>query len=262
VSTAVSSDLRTHVPSPSARVGPAAAGAAVAIGVAAVLVPLRDTAFGNSNVALVLVLVVVGAAMLGGRLAGVTTAVVAALAFNFFHTQPYLTLSIEKTEDIATFFLLLVVGLIVGELSQLQRRSRHRESEQAAGARLLEDVAATLAAGVPTEEVWTEVRDGLVVELGLRSCRFEPAPFSPRLPAVDRRGRIEGQELRWTLTGFELPDGGAQLTVEHAGSLLGRLVLEPTPGHGTTLDQRRVAVALADQLAVVLAQRRPLAPMR
>ena len=69
-----------------------ALGALTAITVAGLIVPLRST-IDNTNVALVLVLVIVAAASFGGRAAGVTTSVVAALAFNFFHTQPVLLTS-------------------------------------------------------------------------------------------------------------------------------------------------------------------------
>ena len=106
--------------------GAAAAGAIAAIVVAGLLVPVRDT-FGNTNMALVLVVVIVAAAALGGRFVGAVTSVAAALAFNFFHTQPYRTLSVDNREDITTVVLLLVVGLIVGELANLHsRRARRR----------------------------------------------------------------------------------------------------------------------------------------
>jgi GAF domain-containing protein len=46
--------------------------------------------------------------------------------------------------------------------------------------------------------------------------------------------------------------------VNHSGHLLGRLVLVPQPHRGTTRPQRRVAVAIADQLAVALAHTQPI----
>ncbi len=70
----------------------------------------------NANVALVLVLVVVLAAIGGGREAGAVAAVSAALSFDFFHTVPYLTLQIDSGDDVETTLLLLGVGLAVGHL--------------------------------------------------------------------------------------------------------------------------------------------------
>ena len=231
--------------------GAAAAGAIAAIVVAGLLVPVRDT-FGNTNMALVLVVVIVAAAALGGRFVGAVTSVAAALAFNFFHTQPYRTLSVDNREDVTTVVLLLVVGLIVGELANLHSRRRGDAQTRAAGAHWLEQVAGLVAGGRPVEEVWPIVQEGLIEELGLVSCRFEPAPYHGQLPAVQRSGRLEGP-LTWAREGFELPAGGAQLAVEHGSHLFGRVVLKPTAGRGVSLEERRVAVALTDQLAVAMA---------
>ena len=55
----------------------------VAVGVVGALIPLRDHVR-NTNLALVLVLVVLGAAVLGGRLVGVVVGIVIAIAFDFF----------------------------------------------------------------------------------------------------------------------------------------------------------------------------------
>ena len=53
-----------------------------------VLLPLRSRVE-NTQVALILVVVVVGVAALGTRLAGYLAAVIAAASFNFFFTMPY-----------------------------------------------------------------------------------------------------------------------------------------------------------------------------
>ena len=99
------------------------------IAVSGLLVAVRDT-IGNTNVALMLVVFVVAAAVVGGRLAGVTAAVIAALSFNFFHTEPYLTLRVKEGEDIVTVVLLVVVGLAVGELALLSQRRRTEVSSR------------------------------------------------------------------------------------------------------------------------------------
>jgi hypothetical protein len=236
-----------------------AGGILAAIVVAAALVPLRDT-FGNTNLALVLVVVIVGAASIGGRTAGAMTSLGAALAFNFFQTQPYLTLAIDDSDDVATVVLLFVVGLVVGELASLRLRSRREARVQSEGAHVLERVAAATAANEGAERVWPLVRDGLISELDLADARFEPVPFSGRLAELQHNGRVGGPS-EWAPGGFVLPADGVELEVEHDGRLLGRLVLMPRARTATSIDQRRVAVALADQLAVVLSRARPVAPL-
>ena len=126
--------------------GWACASAIVIILVAGTLVGVRDT-LGTTNIALILVALVVAAAAFGGRVAGVTAALVAAISFNFFHTRPYLTLRVTDREDVITVALLLILGLAVGELALLRQRTRREGVAQAAGAHRLEDVVAMLAAG-------------------------------------------------------------------------------------------------------------------
>jgi Domain of unknown function (DUF4118) len=228
-----------------------ALGALAAIAVAGLLVPLRST-IDNTNVALVLVLVIVAAASFGGRAAGVTTSIVAALAFNFFHTQPYYSLRISDRFDIITTILLAVVGLAVGEIAVLSHRHEVVADEHATGARHLERVAGLVASGASESDVWDAVRAGLVAELGLASCRFDPGVGLTHLPRIERDGRLLEGERYFTGGGFALPAEGVEILVERQGRTLGRLVLEPEGRRAVSRDQRRVGVALADQLAVVL----------
>ena len=87
------------------------------------LVPFRDE-IRTSNVSLVLVLVVLGAAILGGRATGAVAALASMTAFDFFFTHPYGSFTINSRDDVETAFLLLVVGIVVGELVVRARRSR------------------------------------------------------------------------------------------------------------------------------------------
>jgi K+-sensing histidine kinase KdpD len=92
------------------------------------LVPLRDF-LGAANVAIILLIGVQVLAVIGGRRGAVTGAVVAALSFDFFFTQPYLQLVINDRRDIITAILLLVTGIATSELGDLRvRREMHRRS--------------------------------------------------------------------------------------------------------------------------------------
>src|SRR5262245_5847303 len=83
---------------------------------AAALIPLRGDV-DNTNVGLLLVVVVVAVASVGQRTAAALSALSAAAAFNFFHTEPYYSLRISSRDDVETAVLLLLVGLAVGELA-------------------------------------------------------------------------------------------------------------------------------------------------
>ena len=183
-------------------IGWCCAAAVVIIFVAGLLVAVRDT-IGNTNVALILVVFVVAAAVFGGRLAGFTAAVVAAISFNFFHTQPYLTLRVKEGQDVVTVLLLLVVGLVVGELALLRQRTRHEVVAQATGAHVLEEVLALLAADSTVDQTWTAVRDGIQTALGVQHARFWPGAGRADLPLLtrEREGRphavdVDGPGLR------------------------------------------------------------------
>ena len=95
--------------------------------------------------------------------------------------------------------------------------------------------------------------------LTLKESRFEAMPFSftAHLPRLGRNGAIELQpQMRFGVkadgrSGFELPAEGVELPVLARGQQIGRFVLIPTPGTPTTLEERMVAVAIADQVAAV-----------
>jgi K+-sensing histidine kinase KdpD len=231
-------------------IGWASAMALLIVAVAGALVAVRDV-IDNTNVALILVIFVVAAASVGGRLAGVTAAIVAALSFNFFHTQPYLTLRIRDQDDIITVVLLLVVGLVVGELALWRRRSRGEAIVQAAGAHRLETVVAALAEGASIDETWRNVQQALVGELGAREARFAPGAGAADLPLLTRSGRVVPSLSRWTGDGFELPEVLC-IPVVSGSSVLGHVEVEGARGRGVSLDERRVAIALADAFAVAL----------
>ncbi|MGZ8751917.1 MAG: DUF4118 domain-containing protein, partial [Acidimicrobiia bacterium] len=99
------------------------------IAVAALLVTVRSELVA-ANLALIMVLVVVGAAVIGGRAGGAIAAVMSVISYDFFLTEPYLSFRIESADDIETTILLLVIGLVVGQLVTIGRR-RGRAAEEA-----------------------------------------------------------------------------------------------------------------------------------
>ena len=226
------------------------AGAALAIGLGGLLVTVRDR-IGNTNVALILVVVIVTAASLGGRRAAVMTAAAACLSFNFFHSQPLYTLRVHSANDIWTIGLLFVIGLVVGQVSRFARQHQTQSHIEHKGVTHLEEVSALVAANRPVSEVWPAVQAALVDELGLVEATFEAGDStSTSISLLNRTGRFDNKVMFWSRQGMELPRDGVALPVDAADRSYGQIVLTPSVGHGTTPDERRVAVALADLLAV------------
>jgi K+-sensing histidine kinase KdpD len=218
---------------------------------AAVLVPIRDL-LGTTNVALAMVLLVVVAASVGGRLSGSFTAVTASVVFNLFHTKPYLTLRVQSGKEVLSVVLVLVVGLAVGELGVARERQSAVRRSHLRSIRALEDVGAIVSSGAPVEDVWPVVQEAMSTTLSAERVYFEPdGPFS-EYPVVERDGRIEQASKRLIGDGFALPDGGAAVKVVANGRTLGQLVVKPRADVGVTREQRRAAVAIADQFAIAV----------
>ena len=79
-----------------------------------------------ANAALVMAVLTVAVALVDW-LAGVTTSVAAALALNYFHTEPYRTLRVTDSRDVWSIVLLLLLGLSVSAASAFRvRRDVHR----------------------------------------------------------------------------------------------------------------------------------------
>jgi hypothetical protein len=222
------------------------------IAVAGALVPLR-TEIASTNLALILVVVVVIAAVVGGRAAGALAAVLATLSFDFFLTRPYLSLRIAKADDLETALILLAVGLLVGQVAVRARESRHEREVAVRALSRVRRVADQMAKGVSLEDVVLAVIAELRSLLVLRECRLEFPPFDwPPLARLERSGTVESSEHRWFGRGFALPDGEIELPVLGRGQHVARLVIEPEPDVALTLEERIVAVALADQLGAAL----------
>jgi hypothetical protein len=92
--------------------------------------------------------------------------------------------------------------------------------------------------------------------LELQSCTFEVPPFTRSYERLDRSGVVTWSENRIGDEGFALPAHGVALDVLGRGMLRGRFVMTPKPGIGVSLEQRVVAVAIADQVGATLASAR------
>ncbi|MET0275899.1 MAG: DUF4118 domain-containing protein [Acidimicrobiia bacterium] len=222
------------------------------IAVAAVLVPLRDHV-ATANLALIMVLVVVLAAVVGGRGPAALAAVIAAVSFDFFLTQPYLSMQIESADDVETMAILLVIGVAVGQIAVRSRRHRIEARRGADEIARLHRIAELASSGASADVLITTLEMELADELHLRDCRYEPVVIARVLPRLERNGAVTGMhEHHFVDRGMTLPPE-CELPVVGRGRELGRFVLVADPSFGCTLEERIVAVAMSDQLGAVLA---------
>lgn len=220
--------------------------------VALLLVPIRSELH-NANLALMLVLVVVLAAIIGGRRAGALAAIVATLSFDFFLTRPYLSMKIETSADLETALILLGVGLLVGAVASRGRRSEQGRERAAAAISRVHRVAERVAGGTPIDDVVTEVTGELCGLLQLHDCWLEFPSSLYVMPTLQRGGSIEEYERNWFRGGVVLSPDGVELPVLERGIQVARIVLVGNPAYPVTIEERVVAVALADQLGAALA---------
>jgi hypothetical protein len=220
--------------------------------VSALLVPLRHHLVG-AHIALAFGIVVVLAAACGGRIAGVVAAVMSTLSYDFFFTKPYQSLKIDRAQDLGTTVLLLGIGLIVAEVMAFGYRSRQASTRTREEATRLHRVAGLVADGAVAQDVLASVRAELLGLLSLRECDFERPPFETTLPRVERNGAIKEGKRRWVGGELTLPAEGVEIPVRGRGRLFGRLVLIPDWNVGTSVEERVVTVALADQVGAAFA---------
>jgi K+-sensing histidine kinase KdpD len=218
-----------------------------AVGVVGALIPLRDHVR-NTNLALVLVLVVLAGAVLGGRAVGVVVAIAVALAFDFFLTQPYQSIKIERSDDVETTVLLVAVGLVGGELVERARRhqldadARRKEVEQ------FHRRAELASWGERPGRLISRTQEELAEMLGLVDATYQPGPAPSNVSVLTHDGaRVPGGPS----------DSGdvVALPVRAHGRDLGHFVLvfpHATVGMSVPADRRHEAVAVADQLGMAL----------
>jgi K+-sensing histidine kinase KdpD len=217
---------------------------------AAALIPARAHT-DNANLALTLLVVVVAVATLGNRVATVLSALSAAAWFDFFQTRPYYSFTISAHDDAVTAVLLLLVGVVVGELAIRTRRNR-RAAEQGSGdIAHLHAIAELVAQGEQPDVAVVTVATELRRLFGLRDCTFEPAPLEaiPKIARFERSGSVVLGGLSWGVGTMGLPGHQVELIVSGYGRTFGRFLLTPRPGRPVSFDRRIVAIALADQVA-------------
>lgn len=229
-----------------------AVGAIVAICLAGLMGSVR-TEVTHANAALVLALVTIGAATVGGRWAGGATALAGAVGFDFFLTQPYGSLAIKDGSEIITTVLLFVLGIAVGQI--VGERARAERGKQAGAEEVggLHRVAQLVSGDAPLSQVITTVETEVAKVLLVSGASYVPLPPDPAPPAMDETGRVDAPYVHLD-DGFALPAGGVLVPVRGAGTRRGWLLCEPPNGLvGVSSDRRRTALVLADLLGAALA---------
>ena len=233
-----------------------AAAAAVPLAVAAALALFRDDITQATDV-LVLVAVVVVFSSTGLRAAALVATLSAAVWFDYFLTEPYLTFAITRSDDLEAAALLLVIGGVVTETALWGQRvdaALTREVGYVDGVLATAESMST-DASTPQEQarlVSLRIRE----VLGLDRCTFEVGGTASGVdvPTLNHDGSVTrgGRVVDVDRDGLPV-DSVLVLPVRAGGQLRGRFLLTAASSVSRpTQRQRRVAVLLADQIAGTL----------
>jgi hypothetical protein len=218
----------------------------------AAMLPLRGHLH-NVFMALVLVVPVLIGAFTGGRVAGVVSAVAATLAFDFFFTQPYLSLRIATRNDTAAAIALLLLATVASELgNRLRKIDRTARTERAMFERLCRVVEIS-ARGSDVDDVVSSVRAEIMGMFDLDECIFEPADSTSNGLRLDLDGSVAGTPADRTSGYLVLPPGGVVVPVTGRGRDYGRLVLYANRPLRVSPLERRIAMSIAEELGLTLA---------
>jgi hypothetical protein len=231
-------------------------GYALAVGsplvTALALVGLRDT-IDRSTAVLVLVLPVVLVAIVGGPRPAALASLVAPIGFDVLLVAPYHRLEIHAAADIEAALVLLVVGLLVGQLVAGEARHRIRA---AARADELDALLGAVHGAVRADEteLAAVVAGELRTLLDLRECRWKADYAGGAYPHLEPGGDVARHDVASGLG--PLPRTGVELPVSFGRTTFGMFVLQPGGDASISREERLVASALADVMALSLAARR------
>jgi two-component system sensor histidine kinase KdpD len=130
-----------------------------ALGAATVLVWLLEDSLSVINASPVYLLAVVVTALVAGTVGALAAAVAGILLYDFLFTEPFHTLVISDPGEWLNLILLLFVGLVVGQLTALQRARTRTAERREREARELFVISRSLATRDSTTGVLPEIAE-------------------------------------------------------------------------------------------------------
>jgi hypothetical protein len=231
----------------------------------AALIPLRSLT-SASNLAFVFLAFTIIVAELGGRTAALVTALVSAMSLNFFLTEPYLTLTISKRDDIVAFAALAACGLIAAAFGRRRERWSRLAGRAGKDLDVVKKLVEQLRGGVPLDEILGELKRSfgfsaiVLRDAAGRVLAAVPPGSAPALiPEVqltpDTLLPSDGSRVRVGVRGLRLPEGGGRLRLGRDDGLVS-LDLWEGDAQGFGLEESRALTIAASILGLDLSRRR------
>ncbi|MDE2203149.1 MAG: DUF4118 domain-containing protein [Burkholderiaceae bacterium] len=105
------------------------------------------------NIAMLFLAAVVGVALRHGRGPAAFASVLSVAAFDFFFVPPRFSFAVSDVQYLVTFFVLLTVGLVIGQLTAGLREQAQLAVARETEARTLYELARELSAALMTEQI-------------------------------------------------------------------------------------------------------------
>lgn len=219
---------------------------AVPVGVAAAWIPLRDR-LPNTDLALILVVVIAAVGSAGGVTAALVSSVAASAAFDLLDTRPYGTLAMSRGVDVTTALILLGTGVLVGAGAARLGRYRRSEDSRSDALAVVMEASGLVATGEERELITEALAEELRRSLHLVDCEFEARPPDGRSPVVARNGGLVG------LVGTAAGEGTSRidLPIWCQGDVVAHYRLT-FRGRAPSREDLRVALSLADQAGAAM----------
>lgn len=165
------------------------------------LVWLLEERFGVLNASPVYLLAVVVTALVAGTIGALAAAIAGILLYDFLFVHPIHTLAISDPGEWLNLILLLFVGLVVGQLTALERSRTLQAEAREREARDLFVVSRALATRRSTTGVLPEIAEQLRRATAMRSLWFALGPDDggERVAALAGDAPPPGNPLHWVL---------------------------------------------------------------
>jgi two-component system, OmpR family, sensor histidine kinase KdpD len=260
--------------------------ATLAVAVITALIHLIPGASHTTNITLLYLLAVIGAAVRFGRAAAVAVSLLSFLTFDFFFTLPYHTFAVHDPAEWLALCMFLLIATVTGQLTALLRahanEARQREREAEALAEASWAVASQVDRGCALNEVLRRLSNVVTLKAaaivileadqptsiaqfagawlhdaaGRALPRFDDGPAGEAVRFVLEQGRSIGWE-GYGHHGCQRVSGGEDadaiyLPLTAESRVLGVLYLQTLEERPLTPPQRRVVASLANHAAVVL----------
>ena len=151
------------------------AGAVLAAVLIGILVPILSAANGASgplgqSIPLFFLVPVLVASSVGGRGAGVLSAILAVMAWDFFFIPPTYRVTVASTRDALALGVFLLVAMLVGQLSMVARRRADEALRRAHASEAVYDLSMGLIARKTPRDLLAPLLDRLRDSLKLGAC--------------------------------------------------------------------------------------------